>query len=559
MLDRFFASKQIAIKQQEAVATLAQQRSAILTTREDQRIKYKKTLARAVRGSYHSVHSSIGPSMRHVNRDGAKSYGTLSNYTTTPLTASTAYSQIETIADRAWDLYTNDPATYGLIETICTDVPGTGLTPIVTPMTEYLGLSSAWEDEYQQNCRDLWEIWGLSPSRYCDATRRMNINQQMLWTVFSWKLEGIALWVPLMLPESPYRKFSLALQPIAAYRLKTPVDLFMRTDIYNGVEVDGYGSPVAYWIKNNEGNDTSLKTDSKSNFTRVPAYNDKTGRPNIIACYSTRNIGEYRSESIVTSILKTLRDRHDHKDAALVGAIVANLFTVYIKNGLKNTDPDGNLINEPIQEINNGTIINGSPGEEPEVIKTDRPGPHFVEMDHSTIEELGMGTGRGYEKILKKWEASYSASRMSSLQAKKIDDVDREILISGFCNQVMALLLEEAMLRGMIQVKNPAHFYENIYAYTKTRWLAPPQGDVDPVKAESADQLALQNGSKNLDDICAERGEYWKDKRKQRAKEMAYDKQLEAEYGIAFSIREIAVPPPDSKPQDNEDKEKEKD
>lgn len=535
MFDRFLGRKQVAIKQQEAITILAQQKKDIITAREERRIKYKKNLANKIKQSNHSMHGAFGPSMRHVNRDGANSYGTLSNYSTIPLTAFSAYSQVETISDRAWDLYTNDPAAYSIIETICSDVAGTGLTPIATPMTEYLGFNAEWEDEYQQACRDIWEIWGLSPSKCCDATRRMNINEMTLWTVFSWKLEGIALWIPLMLPESPLRKFSLALQPIAAYRLKTPVDLMMRTDIYNGVEVDSHGTPIAYWIKNEEGNDTSLKTDSKSNFIRIPAYNDKTGRPNIIACYSTKNVSDYRSESIITSMLKTLRDRHDHMDAALVGAIVANMITLYIKNGLRDTNPDGSVVREPIQEIDNGTIIYGAPGEDPSVIKTDRPGPHFVDMNHSTLGELGMGSLRGIEKISREWNSSFSASRMSSGQARKIDDVDRMTVIYGFLNQVRGLLLEEAMTRDKIIVKSPAHFYENYFAYTKARWLAPPQIEIDPVKAETADQLALQNGSKNLEDICAENGEWWKDKRNQRAKELAYDKQLESEYGITFA------------------------
>ncbi len=553
MFDSFIPGRKASMEQQKALTLLAQQKSSAIIAREERRAAYKKGLARKIRKSNSLVHTAFGPpSMRHVNRDGAKSYGTLSNYVTTPLTAHSAYSQIETIADRAWDLYTNDPAAYGIIETICSDVVETGLTPIATPMTEYLGFDAEWEDEYQQSCRDDWEIWGMSPSKYCDATRRMNINEMTTWTVFSWKIEGIALWIPLMLPESPLREFSLSLQPIAAYRLKTPVDLFMRTDIYNGVEVNANGAPIAYWIKNNDGNDSSLKTDSKSNFVRIPAYNDTTGRPNIIACYSTRNISDYRSESIITSVLKTLRDRHDHMDAALVGAIVANMVTMYIKNGLRETDVEGNPIREPFQEIANGTIIYGAPGEEPEVIKTDRPGPHFKDMNSSTIEELGMGSLRGTEKVSRKWDSSFSASRMSSEQARKIDNVDRMTVIYGFLNRARGLLLEESMLRGRIPVKSPSHFYENYYAYTKARWLPPARIEVDQVKAETADQLALQNGSKNLDDICAENGEHWKDKLKQRAKEQKYIKNLESEYGVTLSM----AAPATAKPSDNQDKDK---
>jgi len=524
MLDRFFTSRKFVTDQQKAIEIADH--------------KYSDSISRSIKKGYRQNMSSgrVGVSMRHINRDGAKYYGTLVNYNTSPISSQSSYFQREIISNRSWDLYVNDAATNGLIETLCVDVASTGLTPIATPMTEYLGLNSDWEDEYQQNCRDYWEIWGLSPSKSCDVTRRMTINQMMLWSVFSWKLEGIALWIPLMLPESPLRPFSLSLQAVAPYRLKTPYDLLSRGDIYDGIEVDENGTPIAYWIKKSTGSDDyTYVFDSKENFIRIPAYNQTTGRPNIIACYSTRNICEYRSESILTAILKTLRDRHDHKDAALVGSVVANLFTVFLKNGLVVRDKNNETIREPMQEINGGTILSGAAGEEPTVIKTDRPGPHFKDMDYSTVEELGMASGRGFEKILHKWDSSFSASRMSSLQALKFDNVDRDVLISGFCDPVRTMLLEEAMLKKMIKVIDVEHFYKHLYAYTKVNWLPPQQGDVDPVKTETAYQLAMQTGSKNFSDICAEHGKWWKDSLTQRAKELKFKDELEKKYGISLT------------------------
>lgn len=494
-----------------------------------------------------SSSNNLGISVRRVNRDGAGSHGTLYNYTSSQVTAATDHSQKKTIGDRAWDLYTNDAATAGLIETLAVDTAGPGLTPIVMPMTKRLGLSSAWEDEYQETMRDLWELWGLSPSKYCDATRRMNINQMMFWAAFSWKLEGIALFQVKMYKDvTDQRLFSLYLNPIAAHRLMTPYDMIDKPNIFDGVEVDGNGAAAAFWIKKGGNENYSSVYDTSEYFDRMPAYNPQTGWKRIIACYTVRNISEYRSESVLTSILKTIRDRHDHKDNALVGAIVANLYTLFVKGGLRTVDTEGNTLTEPMIEVNGGTIINGAQNEEPTVIKHDRPGPHFVDMDHSTIEELGMATGRGFEKVLKKWEASFSASRMSLLQASKFDKVDQKVLIDNFCQPVLRYLAEEAVNRSYVNVRQ-VHFYQNQNkdAYTRTKWLAPPLGDVDQKKAEDADAVALANGSKTVADICAERNLWWKDQRRQRAKELAYDKGLEKEFDITFPTNK-----PDIKPDD---------
>jgi len=518
---------------------------------------------RSITQSYRMSRGSIGVSVRRVNRDGAGSHGTLSNYTSSQVTAVTDHSQKKTISDRAWDLYINDGATKGLIETLAVDTAGPGLTPIVMPMTKRLGLSPAWEDDYQETMRVLWELWGLSPSKYCDATRRMNINQLMFWAVFSWKIEGIALFQVKMYPDvTDQRLFSLYLNPIAAHRLMTPYDMIDNPNIFDGVEIDGNGADKAYWIKKDTNNNYSSIYDTSEYFDRMPAYNPETGWKRIIACYTVRNISDYRSESVLTSILKTIRDRHDHKDNALVGAIVANLYTLFIKGGLRTVDTDGNTITEPMVEVDGGTIINGAPGEEPKVITTDRPGPHFKDMDYSTIEELGMATGRGFEKVLKKWEASFSASRMSLLQASKFDKVDRKILIDNFCQPVLRYLAEEAVNRSYVNIRQ-VHFYQNQNkdAYTRTNWLAPPLGDVDQKKAEDADAVALANGSKTVSDICAERGEWWKDKRRQRAKELAYDKKLEEEFDITFPENKPDITPddPGDEGSDNDRENKHKD
>jgi len=78
MLDRFFPGRQMVAKQQEAMAALAQERMSAITARQEKNIRHKRSVASSVRKSYSSFHTSLGPSMRHVNRDGAKSYGTLS-------------------------------------------------------------------------------------------------------------------------------------------------------------------------------------------------------------------------------------------------------------------------------------------------------------------------------------------------------------------------------------------------------------------------------------------------------------------------------------------------
>lgn len=57
---------------------------------------------------------------------------------------------------------------------------------------------------------------------------------------------------------------------------------------------------------------------------------------------------------------------------------------------------------------------------------------------------------------------------------------------------------------------------------------------IDPYKEANANRIALKTGQDTLANICANKGLDWKDVMEQRAAELAYIKQLEAEYGITM-------------------------
>lgn len=477
-----------------------------------------------------------GSSGRWFKRSGASIQGTLSNWVSQVINSRIAESEKRTVANRAWDLYLNDAMAHGILEGMIVEVVGTGLTPQAQPMLTWLGLDIDWQQQYQQKTSDIFELWGMDPRCFCDAQRRLNIYQLQALALFQWKLDGIGLFQVRFKP-SPFAPLSLSLLPIDPGRLITPYDLSSRGDIYDGLELDKDGAVKAAWITKDGKNawNTLYASANSAECTRVPVMNEKTGLPNLLTVCNVRNVSEYRQSSVFGSLIKELRDNSDFVEAALVKALLANLFSIFVEDTYGTQLSSSTEWADRIQELEKGTVIVGRQGEVPHVIENNAPGANFEVMFNSTIKRLGMATGRGPENVSKQYNASYSASQASMENAGKYDDVDRMTLINGFCQPALMLMQYESVLRGLLPVQSSEKFLENLYAYTRAQWQPPPLRPIDKLKAANADQVRLGNLTRSMADVYGEKSQDWRTGLRQIAIEKAYIEELEAEYGVELT------------------------
>lgn len=88
------------------------------------------------------------------------------------------------------------------------------------------------------------------------------------------------------------------------------------------------------------------------------------------------------------------------------------------------------------------------------------------------------------------------------------------------------MVIEEAWLRGMIEIPSSPDFYEARHLYTGTMWIPPRKGHVDPVKEMNANILGLENNILTLAQIIAEQGGDWETTLEQRARETRVKERL---------------------------------
>lgn len=491
--------------------------------------------------------ASSGGRGRHFKRAGASMRGTLSNWISSMINARTAERERLKIANRAWDLYVNDAMGHGIIEGLISQVVNIGLTPQPDPMISWLGFDREWQEKYATKSYDLFEIWGLDSRNWCDAQRRCNIYMLQALAFFQWKLEGVGVF-QILFQEAPYKPLGLTLLPIDPGRLTTPTDAGTDKEIYDGIELGKNGEIEAIWILKETESAYQYAAKSDSCY-RIKARNDRHGLPNVLVICDVRNVAEYRQDSILGPMIKEIKDSNDFVDAALVKSLISNLWTAFVES----ESEAGRLLNqqgsapgtaltatdwdERIQEMEKGTIIAGFPGEKANFLTSDAPGQNYEKMNESIIGRIGMSTGRGAENTAKSYKSSYSASRASIEDAAKADDYDRTIMVNRFCQPFFSWLQYEAATKSLLPISSITHFLQNMYAYTRTSWLKPPLRPIDHAKEAKADSERLKNHTKTYSEIFGEQSADWKTKLRQRAIELKFIKELEAEFDIDLSVK----------------------
>jgi len=486
------------------------------------------------------------PVGRTPRRDGASVQGHLSTWVESIVTQAMAETAKLKSSNRALDLYTNDAMGHGLLESLIVETVGIGLTPQFAPDHEALGLGADWSDTFAAQLSRLWNNWGLDCRKYCDAQRRLDIYGLQQLAYFCWRLDGIGLFQ--LRKKDGRRPSPLAVLPIDPSRLVTPSDA-NDLDIYDGVQVDEDGAPVKIWLARPDAIKRLSLTYSKADCVSLDIWDNETGLPKILMVTGVRNIGEYRQDSIMGPMIEELRNNRDFVGAALVRAMLSNLFVAFVENAGAKAETDWS---ERVVELEKGTILQGGKQEIPHFFKQEGTPQGYREMFDSIVDRLGMCTSRGSENVSRKYQASYSASKASMVKAQQVNSVEHMTLNSNFNQPLLMWLVYERTMAGALDVPNTRTLVEDLNELSRADWMPQPMPEIDRYKKANAIQVELETNQTTLSEIYAEKSADWRKKLRQRAMELAEIKRLEAEFGVNMNPAAGARPAvTESQPDNN--------
>lgn len=404
---------------------------------------------------------------------------------------------LSTLRQRSRDLYMGVPLATGAIKTCRTNVVGAGLKLKSQIDYEVLGIPEEKAREIESKIEREFALWADSPA--CDIERLDNFYELQQLAFLNWLMSGDVI-VTLPVTKRINMPYDLRIALIEADRLSNPAGN-SDPNIIGGVEVNKAGEVVAYHISTHH----PLSRDTvKTEWTRVEAYGEKTGRRNVLHIMNRERIGQRRGVPFLAPVIEALKQLGRYTDAELVAAVVSGMFTIFIEKENASSDPAlGEIIPEEQQvdsgddgtlELAPGAIIDLNEGEKANAMNPGRPNTAFDGFVVAICRQIGAALEIPYELLVKNFNASYSASRGALLEAWKMFRMYRTWLANDFCQPIFEEWLTEAVAVG--RVNAPGFFADPLIrkAYCGAEWNGPAQGLLNPVQEVNAAEKRVANG-----------------------------------------------------------------
>lgn len=473
---------------------------------------------------------------------------------------------LKTLRARSRSLFMGAPLAVSALKTIRTNVVGSGLALNSHIDAKFLGLTEEQAKEWEANTEREWKLWADTID--CDAERKQTFFQ-LQGSVLLFAIMSGDVFATLPIKKRIGSPYDLRVSLIEADRVCDPQFGILppeSVNIIDGVEFDEHGAPIAYYIANRHPNSYSrLNLNLKQEWHRVEAFGAKTGRRNVLHIMADVERPEQkRGVPMLAPVIETLKQLSRYTDAELMAAVVAGMFTVFIKSntpqtplsGLMNTPP-GMMPGEEHEKekrddisLGNGAIVSLDEGEEIQTANPSRPITGFHDFVDAVAQQIGAALEIPYELLLKHFTASYSASRGALLEAWKMFRMRREWLIGNFCQPVYEEWLTEAILKGRIQA--PGFFDDPAYkaAWCGAEWFGDCQGQLDPLKEANAAKVRVEEGFSTREREAAElTGMKFDDLHAQRVRE----ENMRKADGLIPDMATLAAAPVEEQKEENED------
>lgn len=448
-----------------------------------------------------------------------------------------------TLRQRARMLYMSSPVATAAIQTNRTKIVGTGLTLKSTLDSALLGLTSEAAKKWQSRTEAEFRMW--SKRENCDTLGLNSFIGLQQLALKSWLASGDVFVLLKRRKATPLNPYTLRLHLIEADRVSTPSEYCggitagatttgkIPEDkpgaghmIYDGVEVDNDGRVVAYHICSGyptEYNGADLT------WTRVLAYGEKTGLPNVLHIMDAERPDQYRGVPYLSQVIEPLLQLRRYTESELMAALVQSFFTAWITTETssmeipfnevgagdmtvgdgKNLDGgtgDNASDSENEYEMGPGTVNHLEPGESIEFGNPNIPTAGFETFMKTLVRLIGSALELPYDVISKEFNSSYSASRGALLEAWEAFKMKRAWFVDDFCQPVYEIWLAEAV--ALRRVRAPGYFDDPLVrqSWSEARWIGPVQGSLDPLKEAKADLLLINHGIKTHEQVTRERG-----------------------------------------------------
>ncbi len=458
---------------------------------------------------------------------------------------------------RSRDMIRNDAYVAGGANLHKDNIVGASFMLNSKPALYALGPSfdETWEEEFQQEVEEKFALAAESPDCWLDASGRNGLTAMTRLAMGVYVTGGEFLASVEWIRESG-RPFNTAIQMIDADRLSDPPTKTIDQNIRGGVELNTWGRPIAYYIR--QAHPADYLTAQSWVWDRVEAKKP-WGRIQVIHIFEQQRIAQSRGIAEMVAALKELRITKKFRDVVLQNAVVNATYAASIESDLPsetvfqalgaNLDPE--KVHEVIANYAEGYLgaiaeyAGGSKAMEIDGVKI----PHFfpgtklnmkpvgqggsptIDFEQSLLRYIAAILGVSYEQLSRDYtRTNYSSARAAMAETWKFMQSRKKMVADRFATYAYRLWLEEALNKGVItsMPRLPTGWLyqgQNLDALTMCDWIGASRGQIDELKETQAAVLRINNGLSTLEYELARLGQDYRKVMRQLAREEKLKKQ----------------------------------
>lgn len=411
---------------------------------------------------------------------------------------------LPTLRKRSRDLYMSSSFFGAILHAKRDGVIGRGLKLDAKIDAEELGLTDAGAVEYEHKIE----------SAFRRFSRNVGVNGESLTEIlqsayFASILSGDCLVEVYVYPDSN----TLRVRLIESDLLVTPPDQSFNPNIRMGIQFKDNGRPIAYWIASHfPNNSDGFQITYRRRAAFMAGYNTILGQwaaPQNGALFvhtPFERPGQTRGLPVASRVLYDMKQLDRYMKAELDASVAASKPALFrnhpaidneaevdsfdsfgVPSGgcsASEGDPNAESVNEPPVNYGNGLMIDLYNGATMSAFNPLRPNQAYSNFVDHKFSEIAANLGMSAEVALKKWNASYSASRAALLDAQQGFEIER----SRFINQLLRPLYN-AWLDLNADKLGLFDYYtdpEKRSAWRCAEWVGEQLPNIDPTKEVDA-------------------------------------------------------------------------
>ena len=300
-------------------------------------------------------------------------------------------------------------------------------------------------------------------------------------------------------------KVPFALELIEAERIGSsaisPVGRATDAETRMGIEVDEFGRPQGYWIRQRHEGDIRDRVGNRTDtYERVPAAE-------VWHLKVTDRWPQTRGEPWLHTVLRKLDDMNEYTGAEVSAARASAYYfaTIYRPDDQASPLPTAeDTSGRPVMDIEPLMVQELAPGERLDFHKPDRPNTGLDQFLRYMLREVAAGCGVSYESLSRDYsQSNYSSSRLALLDDRDLYKTIQQWWIRNFRRPLHRTWLQQAVLGGAVPAINVEQYAVRPDKFEAVLFKPRGWGWVDPTKEVAAYKEAIKAGMTTLTDVIA--------------------------------------------------------